>query len=73
MRYAYWGFRCRTKDCNTPLMATKIGPYDKNSQIPPLPALTASEASLEVYCGVCRQSHAYHRNEAQVLIVSEPE
>ncbi len=73
MHYAYWGFRCKTKDCNTPLLVTKIGPYDKTSQIPPLPALTDSETTHAVHCGTCRQSHTYNRNEAQVLIVSEPE
>jgi len=73
MRYAYWGFRCRTENCNTPLMVKKIGPYDEKSQIPPLPPITGAEASHEMYCGACRRSHNYNRNEAQVLIISDPE
>lgn len=71
MRYAYWGFYC--KDCGIPLLVTKIGPYDEKSQMPPVPLLTESEASHMMYCGACRRSHTYNRNEAQVLIVSEPE
>jgi len=69
MRFAYWGFRCKTEDCNFPLLVTRIGPYDETRQITPITGLGV----IEMYCPGCHQRHKYNRNEAQVLIVSEPE
>jgi hypothetical protein len=52
MRYAYWGFRCRTEDCNFPLLVTRIGPYDEHRQITPITGSGSSKCTAQVAINV---------------------
>jgi len=69
MRYAYWGFRCKTEGCGFSLLVTKIGPYDEKLQVAPI----TGQGTVLVSCPSCGKSHEYNRADAQILIVSEAE